>query len=65
MDSNDVVALRRANPESRIPLEKRGNFIKTLSTEYIKIQPLDSRGKVHVEMVRIEVEAEKLEPPTI
>jgi len=43
----------------RIPKEKRNEFIRILSTEYIKQQPIDSNGKVHVAMVRIEVEAEK------
>jgi trans-aconitate methyltransferase len=44
----------------RIPKEKREVFIKALSKEYLKQQPIDSRGKVHVAMVRIEIEAEKI-----
>jgi len=43
----------------RIPTEKRDRFITAISTEYIKRQPIDCRGKVHVAMVRIEIEAEK------
>lgn len=43
----------------RIPEEKREQFINALSSRYIKRVPLDSHGKVHVAMVRIEVEAEK------
>jgi trans-aconitate 2-methyltransferase len=43
----------------RIPTEKRDQFIKAISKEYLKQQPIDSHGKVHVAMVRIEIEAEK------
>lgn len=43
----------------RVPEEKRDMFIKALSTEYINQVPMDSRAKVHVAMVRLEVEAEK------
>lgn len=43
----------------RVPEEKREQFIRELSSNYIKKIPLDSEGKVHVSMVRIEVEAEK------
>jgi len=43
----------------RIPEEKREQFINTVSSRYINRVPLDSHGKVHVAMVRIEVEAEK------
>ncbi|MDF1744056.1 MAG: methyltransferase domain-containing protein [Gimesia sp.] len=44
----------------QVPEEKREQFIRELSSNYIKKFPLDSEGKVHVAMVRIEVEAEKL-----
>jgi len=43
----------------RVPTEKRNEFIRAISTEYINQVPMDSEGKVHVAMVRIEVEAEK------
>jgi len=43
----------------RIPEDKRYEFVETLSDEYIKQKPVDLSGKVHVAMVRIEVEAEK------
>ncbi|MHC4459686.1 MAG: hypothetical protein ACYS0I_21825 [Planctomycetota bacterium] len=43
----------------RVPEEKRNEFIKTLATDYINQVPIDSRGKVHVAMVRLEVEAKK------
>ena len=44
----------------QVPEEKRNEFIETFSTKYIKQYPIDSDGKVHVAMVRIEVEAEKI-----
>jgi hypothetical protein len=42
-----------------VPEEKRNEFIRALATEYINQVPIDSRGKVHVAMVRLEIEAEK------
>ena len=44
----------------RVPEEIRDKFIDTISTKYIERVPMDSHGKVHVAMVRIEVEAEKI-----
>jgi trans-aconitate 2-methyltransferase len=43
-----------------VPAEKRDKFIEAISTRYIERIPVDSNGKVHVAMVRIEVEAEKI-----
>ncbi|MDM8563123.1 hypothetical protein QUF54_07200, partial [Candidatus Marithioploca araucensis] len=43
----------------RISPEKRDKFIRAISKDYIKQQPIDSRGQIHVAMVRIEIEAEK------
>jgi trans-aconitate 2-methyltransferase len=43
----------------RIPEGQRENFINDLVTEYLKKVPLDSAGKAHVAMMRLEVEAEK------
>jgi trans-aconitate methyltransferase len=43
----------------RVPEEKRDEFIRALATEYINQVPVDSSGKVHVAMVRLEVEAQK------
>lgn len=43
----------------RIPEEKRDKFVEEISAKYIEKVPMDADGKVHVEMVRIEVEAEK------
>jgi trans-aconitate 2-methyltransferase len=44
----------------RVPVEKRDQFIEAISTKYIEQVPMDPDGKVHVAMVRIEVEAEKV-----
>ena len=44
----------------RIPEEKRDKFISAISSKYLKIKPEDSDGIVHVSMIRIEVEAEKI-----
>ena len=43
----------------QIPKEKQEKFIDTLSTKYIQKEPVDSKGIVHVAMVRLEVEAQK------
>ena len=43
----------------QVPDEKRDEFIRALSTEYVRQVPMDSSGKVHVAMVKLEVEAEK------
>ncbi len=43
----------------RIPEEKREEFITRLIDKYIERHPLDHEGKVHVDMVRLEVEAIK------
>ena len=45
----------------QIPEEKRDMFIKDISSNYLSKIPLDKEGKVHVAMVRIEVEAEKVQ----
>lgn len=45
----------------RIPEAVRDNFISTISERYLEKAPMTSDGKVHVAMVRIEVEAEKIE----
>jgi len=44
----------------RIPKEKRDEFIGEISKRYLKNVPMTSDGKVHVAMVRIEVEAVKV-----
>lgn len=44
----------------RVPEENRDKFINTISSKYVEREPEDSDGKVHVSMVRLEVEAEKI-----
>jgi len=44
---------------SKVPQNKKEQFIQTLADNYIKIKPLDDEGKIHIDMVRIEVEAYK------
>jgi len=44
----------------RIPIEKREKFIATISAKYMENMPVDPNGIVHVAMVRLEVEAEKV-----
>ena len=44
----------------RIPEEQRNEFIETISNKYFQEIPITPDGKVHVEMVRIEVEAKKI-----
>jgi len=43
----------------RIPEEKREEFIETLVSKYIEQVPLDAKDNIHVDMVMLEVEAEK------
>lgn len=43
----------------QIPEEKTAQFISSISAKYIKRIPIDSNGKVHVSMIRIEVDAIK------
>lgn len=43
----------------QVPLEKRDQFIGQISTKYLERVPMDGEGKVHVSMVRLEVEARK------
>jgi len=44
----------------RIPDHLRENFTSEVAETYIKKHPLDADGNVHVKMVRLEVEADKL-----
>ena len=44
----------------QVPDSKRKRFIETIAVRYIEHVPMDLNGKVHVEMVRLEVEAEKI-----
>jgi hypothetical protein len=42
-----------------VPEDLRDDFIYEVVDRYILAYPLDDKGYVHVEMVRLEVEAEK------
>jgi trans-aconitate 2-methyltransferase len=43
----------------RVPEDLREDFISEVVDRYIRLHPLDDEGNVHVEMVRLEVEAKK------
>ena len=43
----------------QVPAEKRDKFVDAVSTKYIERIPVDSKGRLHVQMLRLEVEAEK------
>lgn len=43
----------------RVPETRREEFIKLLIDKYIEKHPLDNEGKIHVNMMRLEVEAIK------
>ena len=45
----------------RVPVHKRKEFITRIIEKYIEKYPLDSNGNIHVNMVRLEVEAIKNE----
>jgi len=44
----------------RVPEGEREQFIELIATSYLEKAPLDAEGRVHVPMVRLEVEAEKV-----
>jgi trans-aconitate methyltransferase len=44
----------------QVPDNKRKRFIEEITMRYIEHVPMDLNGKVHVAMVRLEVEAEKI-----
>ncbi|MFA6373427.1 MAG: hypothetical protein WCW68_12450 [Methanothrix sp.] len=43
----------------RIPVHLQGEFVKEIAGRYLKVYPLDENGQAHVQMMRLEVEAEK------
>lgn len=43
----------------RVPEELRGRFVDELVNRYIERYPADEKGLVHVQMIRLEVEAER------
>jgi trans-aconitate 2-methyltransferase len=44
-----------------VPVHKRKGFITRIIEKYVEKYPLDSNGNIHVNMVRLEVEAIKNE----
>lgn len=44
---------------SKLPEEKKEEFIQTITDKYIQKVPLDDNAQIHVDMVRIEIEAYK------
>ena len=44
----------------RVPVHRKNEFITQLVEKYIEEYPLDSKGNVHVSMIRLEVEATKM-----
>jgi trans-aconitate 2-methyltransferase len=44
----------------RVPAERRAEFLDTVLDEYLAGAPADGQGIVHVKMVRLEVEADKI-----
>ncbi|MDW7673065.1 MAG: class I SAM-dependent methyltransferase [Bacillota bacterium] len=45
---------------ARVEANRRDEFIEEIVTGYVQENPLDSKGLVHVEMIRLEVEAYKI-----
>ena len=43
----------------RVPENLRNTFINELADRYTAHHPLDSDGNIHIEMVRLEIEAQK------
>jgi len=44
---------------SRVPAERRGRFIEAAAERYLAGNPPDAAGRIHVAMVRLQVEARK------
>ncbi len=44
----------------RVPNDKKDHFIKTICSKYIEEDTTDREGRIHVAMVRLEVEAERI-----
>jgi trans-aconitate 2-methyltransferase len=44
----------------RVPENFRDEFIAAVTQRYLAKHPPDAEGKVHVRMVRLEIEAEKI-----
>jgi hypothetical protein len=43
-----------------VPEEKREVFISQLADDYLRLHPADENGMVHVNMIRLEIEALKV-----
>ena len=43
----------------RLPAHLQGEFVKEIAARYLERYPLDEKGRAHVQMMRLEVEAEK------
>jgi trans-aconitate 2-methyltransferase len=43
----------------RVSIGYRDEFVDELASKYIENYPPDSKGHIHIDMVRLEVEAEK------
>jgi trans-aconitate methyltransferase len=43
----------------RLPVHLQGRFVKEIAEKYLVRYPLDEKGQAHVQMMRLEVEAEK------
>ncbi|HUS76197.1 MAG TPA: methyltransferase domain-containing protein [Methanothrix sp.] len=43
----------------RLPVHLRDKFVKEIAGRYLERYPLDEKGQTHVQMMRLEVEAEK------
>jgi trans-aconitate methyltransferase len=44
----------------RVPENLREQFIQAVTKRYVSKHPPDADGQIHVRMVRLEIEAEKL-----
>ncbi|MHA1680761.1 MAG: hypothetical protein ACTSUE_07120 [Promethearchaeota archaeon] len=44
-----------------VPVELQHVFVDTIVKQYLNAYPADNHGLVHVEMVRLEVEARKID----
>jgi trans-aconitate 2-methyltransferase len=46
----------------RLPARLQDRFVKEIAESYLERHPLDDKGRAHVQMMRLEVEAEKPRP---
>lgn len=43
----------------RIPVEMRDDFVKEIMRRYLMDHPADAEGVIHLDMIRLEVDAQK------